>query len=97
MKQEKVPALLDVEARIAAKDGYIETKPHGHGSLVGKCAVGCAQGVFGYVVGGKQVRLRRGVLKGVYCLFLQVLSSRWGHEVSVLCGFAKGLSNNMIC
>merc|ERR1719456_1456522 len=33
MKQEKVPALLDVEARIAAKDGVVETKPHGHGDV----------------------------------------------------------------
>ena len=29
--QEKVPALLDVDARIAAEEGFIETKPHGHG------------------------------------------------------------------
>ncbi|CAJ1441087.1 unnamed protein product [Effrenium voratum] len=33
LRQEKVPALLDVEARIAAKDGLIETKPHGHGDV----------------------------------------------------------------
>jgi UDP-sugar pyrophosphorylase len=33
MKQEKVPALLDVDARISAKDGMIETKPHGHGDV----------------------------------------------------------------
>lgn len=32
MKQEKVPALMDVDARIAAKEGSIETKPHGHGA-----------------------------------------------------------------
>ncbi|CAK9068730.1 unnamed protein product [Durusdinium trenchii] len=33
--QEKVPALLDVDARIAAHDGFIETKPHGHGDVHG--------------------------------------------------------------
>lgn len=33
MKQEKVPALLDIEARISAKDDVIETKPHGHGDV----------------------------------------------------------------
>eukprot|EP00927_Polykrikos_kofoidii_P077263 TRINITY_DN74221_c0_g1_i1.p1 TRINITY_DN74221_c0_g1~~TRINITY_DN74221_c0_g1_i1.p1 ORF type:complete len:573 (+),score=122.85 TRINITY_DN74221_c0_g1_i1:134-1852(+) len=33
MKQEKVPALMDIEARIAAKDGVVETKPHGHGDV----------------------------------------------------------------
>ena len=32
-KKEKVPALLDVDARIAAKEGFIETKPHGHGAV----------------------------------------------------------------
>lgn len=35
VKQEKVPALLDVDARIAAKEGFIETKPHGHGDVHG--------------------------------------------------------------
>eukprot|EP00928_Gymnodinium_smaydae_P007346 TRINITY_DN12650_c0_g2_i1.p1 TRINITY_DN12650_c0_g2~~TRINITY_DN12650_c0_g2_i1.p1 ORF type:complete len:664 (-),score=127.84 TRINITY_DN12650_c0_g2_i1:95-2086(-) len=33
MKQEKVPALMDVDARIAIKDGEVETKPHGHGDV----------------------------------------------------------------
>jgi len=33
MKQNKVPALLDTRATIAAKDGVIETKPHGHGDV----------------------------------------------------------------
>mmetsp|Transcript_438 Transcript_438/g.1471 ORF Transcript_438/g.1471 Transcript_438/m.1471 type:complete len:583 (+) Transcript_438:178-1926(+) len=33
MKQEKVPALMDVDARIAVKDGVVETKPHGHGDV----------------------------------------------------------------
>eukprot|EP00929_Paragymnodinium_shiwhaense_P092110 TRINITY_DN5199_c0_g1_i2.p1 TRINITY_DN5199_c0_g1~~TRINITY_DN5199_c0_g1_i2.p1 ORF type:complete len:601 (+),score=183.93 TRINITY_DN5199_c0_g1_i2:55-1803(+) len=33
MKQEKVPALVDIDARIAKKDGKIETKPHGHGDV----------------------------------------------------------------
>jgi len=33
MQQEKVPALMDVEARISAKDGKVETKPHGHGDV----------------------------------------------------------------
>jgi len=33
MKQELVPALKDVEARIAAKSGQVETKPHGHGDV----------------------------------------------------------------
>lgn len=33
MKQEKVPALMDVQARIAAKKGIVETKPHGHGDV----------------------------------------------------------------
>merc|ERR1719171_1985672 len=33
MQQEKVPALLDVDARIACKTGVIETKPHGHGDV----------------------------------------------------------------
>jgi UDP-sugar pyrophosphorylase len=33
MKQEKVPALLDIDARIAAKGDSIETKPHGHGDV----------------------------------------------------------------
>ena len=31
LKQEKVPALVDVDAHISAKEGCIETKPHGHG------------------------------------------------------------------
>ena len=34
LKQEKVPALVDVDAHISAKDGCIETKPHGHGHSV---------------------------------------------------------------
>eukprot|EP00292_Cryptomonas_paramecium_P003292 CAMPEP_0113679828 /NCGR_PEP_ID=MMETSP0038_2-20120614/10900_1 /TAXON_ID=2898 /ORGANISM="Cryptomonas paramecium" /LENGTH=575 /DNA_ID=CAMNT_0000597981 /DNA_START=164 /DNA_END=1888 /DNA_ORIENTATION=- /assembly_acc=CAM_ASM_000170 len=33
MKQNKVPALLDIRARMAGKDGVIETKPHGHGDV----------------------------------------------------------------
>jgi len=33
MQQEKVPALMDVNARIAMKDGKVETKPHGHGDV----------------------------------------------------------------
>jgi len=33
MMQEKVPALIDVDARIAAKDGIVSTKPHGHGDV----------------------------------------------------------------
>lgn len=33
MKQEKVPALLDVDAHIAVKDGIVLTKPHGHGDV----------------------------------------------------------------
>merc|ERR1719215_764138 len=33
MKQELVPALKDVEARIASKGGQVETKPHGHGDV----------------------------------------------------------------
>merc|ERR1719218_294591 len=33
LQQEKVPALLDVDARIAAKGGNVETKPHGHGDV----------------------------------------------------------------
>ncbi|CAE7272093.1 USP [Symbiodinium necroappetens] len=35
LKQEKVPALVDVDAHISAKDGCIETKPHGHGDIHG--------------------------------------------------------------
>lgn len=35
MKQEKVPSLVDVDARISAKDGIVETKPHGHGDIHG--------------------------------------------------------------
>lgn len=33
MKQELVPALMDVECRIAATDGKVDTKPHGHGDV----------------------------------------------------------------
>jgi len=33
MKQELVPALKDVEARIASTGGKVETKPHGHGDV----------------------------------------------------------------
>ncbi|CAE7604021.1 USP, partial [Symbiodinium sp. KB8] len=33
MKQELVPALMDIEARIAVKDGHVEKKPHGHGDV----------------------------------------------------------------
>jgi len=33
MKQGLVPALADVDARIAAKDGKVELKPHGHGDV----------------------------------------------------------------
>mmetsp|Transcript_134561 Transcript_134561/g.287912 ORF Transcript_134561/g.287912 Transcript_134561/m.287912 type:complete len:586 (-) Transcript_134561:134-1891(-) len=33
MKQELVPALLDVNASIAVKGGQVETKPHGHGDV----------------------------------------------------------------
>jgi len=33
MKQELVPALMDIDARIAVKDGHVETKPHGHGDV----------------------------------------------------------------
>jgi UDP-sugar pyrophosphorylase len=33
MRQEKVPALIDVDARLACKDGLLETKPHGHGDV----------------------------------------------------------------
>lgn len=33
MKQELVPALMDIEARIAVKDGNVEKKPHGHGDV----------------------------------------------------------------
>lgn len=35
MKQEKVPTLLDVDARLALVPGklIIETKPHGHGDI----------------------------------------------------------------
>eukprot|EP01057_Protomagalhaensia_wolfi_P004698 Protomagalhaensia_wolfi_Nauph_80__4697@NODE_486_length_2443_cov_408_004576_g366_i0_p1_GENE_NODE_486_length_2443_cov_408_004576_g366_i0NODE_486_length_2443_cov_408_004576_g366_i0_p1_ORF_typecomplete_len592_score163_80UDPGP/PF01704_18/1_4e70_NODE_486_length_2443_cov_408_004576_g366_i0441777 len=31
--QEKVPALIDADARLSLKDGKIETKPHGHGDV----------------------------------------------------------------
>ena len=34
MKQELVPALMDIDARIAVKDGQVEKKPHGHGRLL---------------------------------------------------------------
>lgn len=33
MKQGKVPALIDVDARIASKGADIEMKPHGHGDV----------------------------------------------------------------
>ncbi|CAK9103019.1 unnamed protein product [Durusdinium trenchii] len=33
MKQELVPALMDIDARIAVKDGQVEKKPHGHGDV----------------------------------------------------------------
>eukprot|EP01054_Gregarina_sp_Poly1_P003758 Gregarina_sp_Poly_1__3757@NODE_2113_length_2665_cov_900_628176_g1363_i0_p1_GENE_NODE_2113_length_2665_cov_900_628176_g1363_i0NODE_2113_length_2665_cov_900_628176_g1363_i0_p1_ORF_typecomplete_len582_score68_03UDPGP/PF01704_18/4_6e68_NODE_2113_length_2665_cov_900_628176_g1363_i08242569 len=33
MMQEKVPALLDAEARMSFKNGSIEMKPHGHGDV----------------------------------------------------------------
>ncbi|CAE7637135.1 USP [Symbiodinium sp. CCMP2456] len=33
MKQELVPALMDIDARIAVKDGHVEKKPHGHGDV----------------------------------------------------------------
>lgn len=33
VKQNKVPALIDSEARFAVKDGLVETKPHGHGDV----------------------------------------------------------------
>jgi UDP-sugar pyrophosphorylase len=35
MKQQKVPAMLDIKARFAQKPGTleIETKPHGHGDM----------------------------------------------------------------
>lgn len=33
MKQGKVPALLDVKARIASKGSTLEMKPHGHGDV----------------------------------------------------------------
>eukprot|EP00931_Biecheleriopsis_adriatica_P090263 TRINITY_DN6427_c0_g1_i1.p1 TRINITY_DN6427_c0_g1~~TRINITY_DN6427_c0_g1_i1.p1 ORF type:complete len:580 (-),score=160.43 TRINITY_DN6427_c0_g1_i1:54-1793(-) len=33
MKQELVPALMDIDARIAVKNGQVETKPHGHGDV----------------------------------------------------------------
>ena len=33
MKQNKVPAMLDVSAKFAGKDGAIDTKPHGHGDV----------------------------------------------------------------
>lgn len=33
IKQENVPAMIDNSARLAIKDGKIETKPHGHGDI----------------------------------------------------------------
>jgi UDP-sugar pyrophosphorylase len=33
MKQELVPALLDIDARIAVEKGVVLTKPHGHGDV----------------------------------------------------------------
>jgi len=33
MKQEKVPALMDVAARISRNGSTVETKPHGHGDV----------------------------------------------------------------
>mmetsp|Transcript_35478 Transcript_35478/g.65276 ORF Transcript_35478/g.65276 Transcript_35478/m.65276 type:complete len:718 (-) Transcript_35478:74-2227(-) len=33
MQQEKVPALMDLDARIASTDGVVQTKPHGHGDV----------------------------------------------------------------
>ena len=33
IKQENVPAMMDNSARLAFKDGKIETKPHGHGDI----------------------------------------------------------------
>jgi len=33
MKQELVPALMDIDAKIAVKDGKVEKKPHGHGDV----------------------------------------------------------------
>eukprot|EP00913_Durusdinium_trenchii_P014136 g13268.t1 len=44
VRQEKVPALLDVDARIAAHDGFIETKPHGHGILCATLGVSAKEG-----------------------------------------------------
>ena len=33
IKQENVPAMMDNSARLALKDGKIDTKPHGHGDI----------------------------------------------------------------
>jgi UDP-sugar pyrophosphorylase len=33
IKQENVPAMMDNSARLATKDGKVETKPHGHGDI----------------------------------------------------------------
>lgn len=33
IKQENVPAMMDNSARLAFKDGKIDTKPHGHGDI----------------------------------------------------------------
>jgi len=33
MQQEKAPALMDADGRIAVKNGKVETKPHGHGDV----------------------------------------------------------------
>ena len=34
MKQEKVPAMLDIKAKLAFdQSNFIETKPHGHGDI----------------------------------------------------------------
>ena len=33
IKQENVPAMIDNSARLALKDGKVETKPHGHGDI----------------------------------------------------------------
>ena len=33
IKQENVPAMIDNSARLALKDGKVDTKPHGHGDI----------------------------------------------------------------
>lgn len=33
IKQENVPAMMDNSARLAFKDGKVDTKPHGHGDI----------------------------------------------------------------